>query len=66
MPWIGAAGGWQERRPEKISTRFLAGKAEARLGLLNWFGQDYHLNPLNYAAELPRARTCTVAFKFSY
>jgi hypothetical protein len=49
-----------------VGYRFLAGKAEARLGLLNWFGQDYHLNPLNYAAELPRARTCTVAFKFSY
>jgi Tfp pilus assembly protein PilF len=40
--------------------------AELRLSLLNLTDQDYRLNPLNLTAELPRDRTLTVSFRFSF
>lgn len=41
-------------------------RAEVRLGLLNLTAQDYRLNPLNVIAELPRQRTFTLSFRFSF
>lgn len=40
--------------------------AELRVALLNVTDQDYRLNPLNLMAELPRERTLTVSFGFSF
>lgn len=41
-------------------------RAELRVGLLNLTDQDYRLNPLNLTAHLPRERTLTVSFRFSF
>jgi tetratricopeptide (TPR) repeat protein len=41
-------------------------RAEIRVALLNLTDQDYRLNPLNLTAELPRDRTLTVSFSFSF
>jgi hypothetical protein len=40
--------------------------AELRVSLLNLTDQDYRLNPLNLTAQLPRDRTLTVSFRFSF
>jgi TonB-dependent receptor-like protein len=40
--------------------------AELRLALLNVTDQDYHLNPLNLTALLPRQRTMTVSLRLSF
>ena len=49
-------GGW----------RFLNRRAEISVGLLNITDQDYRLNPLNLAPELPRQRTLTVGLKLNF
>jgi len=41
-------------------------RAELRLALLNVTDQDYHLNPLNLTALLPRQRTLTVSLRFFF
>lgn len=46
--------------------RFWRRAAEIRLGLLNLTDQDYRLEPLTLYSELPRERTLTVSFKFSF
>ena len=46
--------------------RFWHRKAEATIGLLNLADQDYRLNPLNTTMQLPRDRTLTASFRFSF
>ena len=46
--------------------RFLSRRCEIQLGILNLGGQDYHLNPLNVYAELPRERTFEARLKFIF
>ena len=46
--------------------RFARRRAEVRIGLLNAFDQDYRLNPLNLAAELPRGRTLAVSMLLNF
>ena len=46
--------------------RFARRRAELSLGLLNLFGQDYHLNPLDLYQELPRQRTLLVNLKLNF
>lgn len=41
-------------------------RAEVRLGLLNVTDQDYRLNPLNLAADLPRERTLAFTLKLNF
>ena len=40
--------------------------AQLTLGILNVTDQDYHLNPLNYYAELPRKITFTLGLNFVF
>ena len=49
-----------------LGYRFPRRAAEVQVGFLNLSGQDYRLNPLNLHAELPRQRTFTVSFKYTY
>ena len=46
--------------------RFWHRHAQIRLGVLNLADQDYRLNPLNLYTELPRQRTFTVNFQFTF
>lgn len=46
--------------------RFSRRRAELRIGLLNLADQDYNLNPLNLATELPRSRTFAASFRFNF
>ena len=46
--------------------RFWHRRMAAQLGVLNLNDTDYHLNPLNQYAELPRQRTFTVNFQFTF
>ena len=46
--------------------RFHHRHAELQLGLLNFAGQHYRLNPLNLYNELPRERTLSVLFRFYF
>jgi len=46
--------------------RFTKRRVEVRVGVLNLTDQDYHLNPLNLYAELPRHRTFIAAAKFNF
>ena len=46
--------------------RFARRRAEIRVGLLNLTDRDYHLNPLNLTAELPRERTFVARFRFNF
>jgi len=46
--------------------RFLQRRAELKIGLLNFTGQDYQLNPLTLYSELPRERTLAASFKFYF
>jgi hypothetical protein len=41
-------------------------RVEARAGILNLANQDYRLNPLNLAPELPRRRTFTASLRFNF
>ncbi len=41
-------------------------RAEFHVGLLNLTDQDYRLNPLSLTAQLPRDRTLTMGFRFSF
>jgi Flp pilus assembly protein TadD len=41
-------------------------RAEFRVALLNLTDQDYHLNPLNLTGQLPRQRTLSLSFRFSF
>src|SRR5439155_777155 len=41
-------------------------RAELVIGVLNLADQDYRLNPLNLYSALPRHRTLTLRFKFSF
>jgi hypothetical protein len=41
-------------------------KMEFTIGLLNFAGQDYNLNPLNIYNELPRSRTFMVRLQFNF
>jgi Tfp pilus assembly protein PilF len=41
-------------------------RAELRVALLNVTDQNYRLNPLNLTAHIPRDRTLTVSFRFSF
>lgn len=45
---------------------FARHRAQITLGLLNVTDQDYHLNPLNYYAELPRRLTFTIGLNFVF
>ena len=49
-----------------VGYRFLNRRCEIQFGILNLGGQDYHLNPLNVYAELPRERTFTTRLKFVF
>ena len=49
-----------------VGYRFARRQAEVRLGGLNLLDQDYHLNPLNLMAELPRERTLAISCRFSF
>jgi hypothetical protein len=40
--------------------------AEIQAGVLNLFDQDYRLNPLNAAPDLPRERTFFVSLRFNF
>ncbi len=46
--------------------RFFRRHAEARVGILNVAGQNYHLNPLNLTADLARTRTLVASFRFYF
>ena len=46
--------------------RFWHRRTQVQLGVLDLNGSDYHLNPLNLYAELPRQRTFTVNFQFTF
>jgi hypothetical protein len=46
--------------------RFFRRRAEVSVGVLNITSQDYRLNPLNIAPELPRQRTLTVGLKLNF
>ncbi len=46
--------------------RFFQRRAQLQIGLLNLADRDYRLNPLNVYAELPRQRTLTAGFQFSF
>lgn len=46
--------------------RFAHRRAEFRLGVLNLFDRDYHLNPLNLHAELPRERTFITSLRLNF
>jgi hypothetical protein len=46
--------------------RFAQRRAQLTIGMLNLFGQDYHLNPLNLYQELPRQRTLLVSLKLNF
>jgi tetratricopeptide (TPR) repeat protein len=46
--------------------RFARRQAEATVGLLNLFDQDYKLSPLTVYNELPRQRTLLVRFSFNF
>ncbi len=41
-------------------------RAEVQVALLNLTDQDYRLNPMNSTASLPRERTLTLSFRFSF
>jgi len=49
-----------------VGYRFPRRQAEVRVGVLNLTGQDYRLNPLNLVSGLPRERTFTASFRFSF
>src|SRR5262249_26291882 len=49
-----------------VGYRFAQRRAELLVGGLNLTDQDYHLNPINLHAELPRARSLLVQFKFNF
>ena len=46
--------------------RFPRRAAEIQAGLLNLTGRDYQLTPVNLYADLPRARTIALRFKFNF
>ena len=46
--------------------RFNRNQCEIGAGVLNLFGKDYHLNPLNPSEELPRDRTAVVRCKLQF
>jgi Tfp pilus assembly protein PilF len=46
--------------------RFPHRHAVVSVGLLNFTGQNYHLNPVNLYAQLPRASTFVAKFQFSF
>lgn len=46
--------------------RFPRRHAEWRIGILNLTGQDYRLDPLNYARDLPRGRTLMTSLRLSF
>jgi Tfp pilus assembly protein PilF len=46
--------------------RFARRRAEVRVALLNLTDEDYRLNPLNLASELPRERTVAVSLQFNF
>ena len=41
-------------------------RAEVQVALLNLTDQDFRLNPINSTASLPRERTLTLSFRFSF
>jgi tetratricopeptide (TPR) repeat protein len=49
-----------------VGYRFLHRHAEIMFGILNLSDQDYHLNPLNTYAELPRERALTLRVDFIF
>ena len=46
--------------------RLFQRRAQVQIGMLNLTDRDYRLNPLNLYAELPRQRTFTAGFQFSF
>jgi hypothetical protein len=46
--------------------RFPRQHGDITFGLLNVNGTDYHLNPLNLYAELPRERVWSVQLRLSF
>jgi len=49
-----------------IGWRFLQRRLEVMLGILDLGNHDYHLNPLNVYAELPRERTFIARLNFIF
>ncbi len=49
-----------------LGYRFAHRHAELRLGVLNIFGTDYRLNPLNLTGELPRTRWLTTSLRLNF
>ena len=49
-----------------VGYRFPHRHVELRAGVLNLADEDYHLNPINLYAEMPRERTFTVSAKFDF
>jgi hypothetical protein len=50
----------------RLGYRFSQRRIQVAAGILNLTDQDYELNPLNFYAELPRARTFTASLKFEF
>jgi Tfp pilus assembly protein PilF len=49
-----------------VGYRWPRRQAEIQTGILNLFDQDYRLNPLNLAPELPRERTWFVSLRLNF
>ena len=49
-----------------LGYRFFRRRIEVTFGILNLSNEDYHLNPLNTYAELPRERTYTARLSFIF
>jgi hypothetical protein len=46
--------------------RFPHRRAEIGVGVFNLADEDYHVSPLTFYSDLPRARTFTARFRFSF
>ena len=55
---------WQQN--VMVGYRLPRRQAEVRLGVLNLFDTDYHLNPLNLHADLPRGRMFTASLRLNF
>jgi Flp pilus assembly protein TadD len=49
-----------------LGYRFMRRHAEIRAAILNLTDEDYHLNPLNLYAELPRGRTFVASLRLNF
>jgi outer membrane receptor for monomeric catechols len=63
-PSLPGADFWQHNL--MVGWRFAHRHAELRAEILNLIDEDYHLNPLNLHANLPRSRTFVASFRFNF